>query len=280
MSTTAYTSNDSHKIQFFLDFVAGGQQDEAERLLKETPKLALMTGNVTDHAGRVFENITGFQYALWALDWRMWEMVRKYLPYRAAGKQVEKFIKSKWAKEHGEHANWKELLDALQAYCNEYKKYGGVTYHWVLCVGKSQYKLPIHVLQEYCNPWRPFNTCLNFAAPCALVRKLPCWVTDGIKKNRFDFGIFRYDRDKASFCTEVYSSELESYLPVARVDRNALSSLYDIRVRQRRQLIENLILGQLLGSDVVEKDGKIHTLLFQPTALNDLVLKYLGIDPK
>jgi hypothetical protein len=289
MSTQAFNlSGDSHKMRIFLNCVAMGQQDMVESLLRENPKLALMAGDVTDHAGRAFENITGFQYAVWALDWHMWKMMKEYLPYKAAEEQAEGFTRGSWVKDHGQHIIWKELLDALQKYCDDYNgcnednygDYGESSYHWIEYIGKSQYKLPVHVLQEYCNPNRPFNPCPDFASQYALVRKLPDRVSDGIKQGGFDFGIFRYDGDTSSLCSEVYDFELESYLPVAKVDRDALSSLYNTRVKQRCQLMKKLVLGPLLNSLVVtDKDGEVRPLLFQPAALNYLVLGYVDDEP-
>ena len=43
-----------------------GQQEQAEALLMTNSVYARMRGSITDLAGRKFENITGFQYALWA----------------------------------------------------------------------------------------------------------------------------------------------------------------------------------------------------------------------
>jgi len=65
----------------FLKLVVEGEQDQAEAMLEENPVLALFPGNVTDLSGRSFNNITGFQYAVWALDSCMWKMMlRSYLP--------------------------------------------------------------------------------------------------------------------------------------------------------------------------------------------------------
>ena len=59
------------ELQAFLNQVVAGKQDEAEDMLKQNLALALASGTVTDHAKRTFRNITGFQYAVWALDLHM-----------------------------------------------------------------------------------------------------------------------------------------------------------------------------------------------------------------
>ena len=58
-----------------LEHVVKGEQDEAKKMLEEDRSLLLQKGNVKDLSGREFYQITAFQYALWALDRHMWEML-------------------------------------------------------------------------------------------------------------------------------------------------------------------------------------------------------------
>ena len=62
-----------------LKWVTEGHLIEVEKLLQKNPELALMTGTVTDLSDRTFNNITVFQYAAWALDIGMWNLILKYL---------------------------------------------------------------------------------------------------------------------------------------------------------------------------------------------------------
>ena len=73
----------------FLTHVTKGEQRQAEKMLKKNRYLGLAAGTVTDHANRKFNDITGFQYAVWALDWHMWTMIQKYLPEKAAQSQAQ-----------------------------------------------------------------------------------------------------------------------------------------------------------------------------------------------
>ena len=59
------------EVEEFLRLVAEGEQDKAEAMLKSNSALALVPGDVTDLSKRSFNGITGFQYAVWALDWHM-----------------------------------------------------------------------------------------------------------------------------------------------------------------------------------------------------------------
>lgn len=65
-----------------LRHVARGEERMVERLFNislANISCLLIPGNVQDHAGRVFFNITPFQYAIWALDWHMCKLMLNYL---------------------------------------------------------------------------------------------------------------------------------------------------------------------------------------------------------
>jgi len=102
--------------QTFVEHVVWGREDEAQAMLKENAEVALVACEVTDTAGRTFKQITGFQYAVWALDWKMWTMIKAYLPNDAAQEQAKGFKEGEWVKEHKEHVEWKNLLDAQECY--------------------------------------------------------------------------------------------------------------------------------------------------------------------
>ena len=106
-------------IEKLLRLVAEGEQDIAEKIIKLNPQLLLQTGTVKDLSDREFKNITPFQYALWAMDWHMWKMIRKYL---SATAQAEQFntLENKGT-EHGIHYDIKPLIEALQTYVGNHK---------------------------------------------------------------------------------------------------------------------------------------------------------------
>ena len=52
----------------------------AEDLLRRSPEFLLEKGNVTDWGGRTFKDISAFQYALWARDFKMIEMMLGCIP--------------------------------------------------------------------------------------------------------------------------------------------------------------------------------------------------------
>lgn len=229
---------DAKELQTFLNHIAWGRQDEAEAMLKVNKALGLASGNITDHAKRTFQNITGLQYAVWALDWKMWTMLLNYLPSDAAKEQAKGFKEGSWIKEHAEHANWKKLTDALQVYIDKYLSwdYKQREAHWTGVVGGAQFQLPIHVLQEYCNPGRPFEPCPNFSTEYKLQRNLPEWLTHAISYGKFDFGALRYKHE----AWECHGGRLRGAREVTQADRSALISLYDTRIQQRGELVATL----------------------------------------
>ncbi len=114
---------DQNQVDQFVQHVAYGEQDEAEAMLQREPKLALGKGDCKDHAGREFKGITGFQYALWAVDWHMWEMIRVYLdkvdPQSAAIQcQTQESLTSDQG--HGTHFSFEPLMAAYQTYLDRY----------------------------------------------------------------------------------------------------------------------------------------------------------------
>jgi len=155
----------------FLRLIVEGEQDKAEAMLKSNAALALVPGDITDLSKRTFTNITGFQYAVWALDWHMWTMIKKYLPDEAAREQVKGFETGSWVKSCGVHVDLGMLIQAYETTTDLYNssKAAGDT-AWVRQVGGAQLLLPAHVINEYCHPTRSFRPLPNFKNAAALPR--------------------------------------------------------------------------------------------------------------
>ena len=227
------------EVEKFLQYIAAGNQDAAEKMLQHIPALAMARGNVMDHADRTFRGITGFQLAIWYLDWHMWNKIREYLSHDAARKQVINIENSLWIQEHGEHANWQQLIDSLQ-HCIDYKLCPSFSIsevvdrpeqlwfdrvfsdirkawldiktsaYWINTVGGYQRLLPMHVLQEYRHTQRAFR---HFSlleckyVPATFLEDLPR--TSGGK-------IFRFgDVDTSNWC----ASDLDVEFNIAYLGR-------------------------------------------------------------
>jgi hypothetical protein len=162
---------DPRDIAVFLKFVAEGEQNKAEAMLQKNPALAFAPGDVIDLSKRRFNGITGFQYAIWALDWHMWKMIREYLPLEAAREQIQKLETASWVAQHGVHCSWQRLLDAMSELEEHVDKDSRtrnrvnrlaserieeIDGSWINVIGGEQRLLPAHVIQEYCHPGRSF----------------------------------------------------------------------------------------------------------------------------
>jgi hypothetical protein len=147
---------DPNTVKKFLKLVAEGEQGQAEAMLKQNKDLVLVPGDVTDLSGRSFKAITGFQYALWALDWHMWSMIKKYMSEEDIKAQVVGLDKGAWVNTHGVSANWQNLVTALdeQIRLIQAQKWGEAKTHWQRTVGGAQRRVPAHVVNEYCHPRR------------------------------------------------------------------------------------------------------------------------------
>ena len=94
----------------FIQHVVSGTRKEAETLLKKTPRLAFSKFKITDQAGRNFSNITALQYALWALDWSMYEVIATHLPIDVVQQQAQQQEALTLNCGHNRHYQLRELL--------------------------------------------------------------------------------------------------------------------------------------------------------------------------
>ena len=142
--------------QKLLQLVTNGEQMEAEALIEINKELLLTADQIKDPGGREFLKITAFQYALWALDWRMWTMLLKYLTPQIAYDQLLELE----AKPPGDspHFSLEPLINAL----NGYKENKNNDYNSWKKIGIYQRQLVINVVNEYCHPERDFDKVPTF----------------------------------------------------------------------------------------------------------------------
>ena len=154
---------DKIALSQLLQYVVEGEQDKAEALIQKDKNLLLHAGTVKDLSGREFKQIAAFQYALWAMDYHMWTMIKQYLPREAQVEQLRALEMKGTA--HGKHFSFKDLTNALQTYLDNYNSYSwnidifGLKifvrkheHYWQTVVGGAQRMLPAHVVNEYCRP--------------------------------------------------------------------------------------------------------------------------------
>ncbi|VEH85684.1 SidC homolog (plasmid) [Legionella adelaidensis] len=174
----------------------------AKELLQKSPKFLLERGDVTDWAGRTFKNITAFEYALWAKDFKMIEMMLHCIPETEAGDAIRAALLEQYKQvttpvDAGggltyTHVYDKPNLDALgipdgtttsitdtrtenhfdiTPLCAAYQDYDTNfntrtllqrDAYWAKLIGKQQRLLPIHILQRYCDSNTPFYPLPQF----------------------------------------------------------------------------------------------------------------------
>ncbi len=233
--------------QPFLMLVAEGEQDMAEALLKQTPALAHTPPDVTDLSGRSFKGITGFQYAVWALDWHMWMMIRKYLSNEAAKEQIARMKNSSWIQQYGASAEplLQNLIDTLQACIDLFvqKKFVEGNILWNKKVGSAQRLLPAHVVNEYCRRDRPFEPCPDFTTvplPRNRVSYGREWYTATYDNGKIGetFAFFRSSHDHTTKFAGTDSGWWEGVPYYTRLshDLRACQALLNTRVQQRDKL--------------------------------------------
>jgi len=239
----------------FLRLVVEGEQDKAEAMLKIFPELALVSEDVTDLSKRTFKNITAFQYAVWALDWHMWTMIRKYLPIKEAKLQAEGFEAGSWVRQHG--VNAQHLLEKLiKAYQTTIDLYHGgwpkeeAEKAWVQKVGGAQLLLPAHVINEYCHPWRPFYRA-NFKEAFTLPRTRTVtadsddddgeWFTTSYNDGKLGEKFAYYGKGQIGMATACSDDDYcqIGYDPAVQ-DHRSIQTLTSTRTAQREELIAEL----------------------------------------
>lgn len=154
----------SDQINKLLHHVTRSEIVQVEKILKENPGLALEKGTITDLSDRTFEHITPFQYAIWALDWHMWSMLKEHLD-KLDSKEARLQLKEWEEKEtfqHGKHFNIQKLFAAYDKYLKNFdgwlkdKNWSALENCWIK-VGAVQRLLPAHILVEYTTPDRPLS---------------------------------------------------------------------------------------------------------------------------
>lgn len=190
-----------------LRLVTHGKQLEAELILKKNPQLLLFKIKVTDYSQRTFdrvnsstqEGITALQYVEWSRDWRMRDMLLKYIDKDNADLQInevrthgviykisaeavkikefdnndrevhvdEKEIEKNVIEKCEKHFDLDSYLKIIRTYIDNFDQwsYKKCFTYMRQVIGWSQRLLPVHIAQEYCQPNRPLMPAPDFSSP-------------------------------------------------------------------------------------------------------------------
>ncbi|WP_207385702.1 hypothetical protein, partial [Legionella israelensis] len=172
----------------FVHLVARGEENAAKAMLKTDINLLLKKECVTDYSGRTFEKVSAFQYALWAMDSHMWQMMleclqeaanegnddlaeeirtallAQYQEVQDKGLHYTLNDKDRTRVEGEHHFNFQPLLGALATYVQHFSQWKRPQReeHWCRKVGGAQRLIPAHVAQEYCRSDRQLDKSRSF----------------------------------------------------------------------------------------------------------------------
>ncbi|KGP63779.1 hypothetical protein EP47_06040 [Legionella norrlandica] len=164
-----------------LHYTVSGQCDEVKKLLENDINLMIKRERVVDFSGREFRSISGFEYALWALDKHMWTIMLESISKDEEGKKVLAELFSQYDKVCTEGVTYcldgktitenhfdfqgtiiKELQIQYDSLHAPELDWDAINKQWIKGVGGAQRKLPMHVVYEYCSHEFSFNPTPKF----------------------------------------------------------------------------------------------------------------------
>ncbi|RUR16017.1 F-box protein [Legionella sp. km535] len=164
-------------VRKLLHHVTRGEYDAVKAMLKKDISLIFKRGVVTDCSGREFENISGFEYALWALDKHMWAAMIACIPQNEEGRKVFAQLMAQYNKVNTGGVTYKlngqtitekhfdfnnTIIKELQTNKDSVnapgtKNWDAIDKQWREGVGGAQNLFPMHVVYQYCSdePYYP-----------------------------------------------------------------------------------------------------------------------------
>lgn len=202
----------------FLLHVARGKQDEAEGILKKFPKTILNKGKCKDYSDRTFKGITALQYAIWAKDIKMLNMLLKYLDKKDVIAQWSEMETKKFISQHGAYYDFAPLINTVKELATKHTSIG-ISSEKDDCltrIGMLQRLVPVHVANEYCQGNGAFDPDCSKEK---LERTLKVEYPDPIewyplvanKGLGFDFAIFRVSCNTVAWTQTKNCSAWKSY---------------------------------------------------------------------
>lgn len=185
-------------VRKLLHHVTRGNHEAVKVMLSQDMSLFYRKGQVTDCSGRTFENISGFEYALWALDKHMWTTILNCLPQNEEDNRVvRKLLNGQCdnldkrgvtyslngqtiTEKHFDFENTiiKELqtqVDSINA--PGAKNWEAIDNQWREGVGGAQKQLPMHFVHVYCSN-EPFYPIPKFISQPKSSKQFYNWATD------------------------------------------------------------------------------------------------------
>ena len=140
------------ELKALFKWVTEGHLLEVEKLLKKNPTLTLGTGTVKDLSDRTFTNITVLQYAAWALDSEMCELIMQYAEAHNSSIQLKALAEEPaYYSPHGASYDFTPLVTKTKTYVNNCAKwdYEKCCQYWQKEVGGEQRKCPAWLIYAW-----------------------------------------------------------------------------------------------------------------------------------
>ncbi|HHT9905790.1 TPA: F-box protein, partial [Legionella pneumophila] len=170
-------------VRKLLHHVTRGEHDAVKAMLKKDMSLIFKRGFVKDCSGREFENISSFEYALWALDKHMWAAMMACIPQNEEGGEVFAQLIAQYNKVETIGVTYKinektitenhfdfnnTIIKELQTQTDSanapgVKNWDVIDKQWREGVGGAQKLLPMHIVYEYCSD-EPFDPVPKFTS--------------------------------------------------------------------------------------------------------------------
>jgi len=248
-------------------YIINGNQVKAKEILDMYPHLMLERGTIKDRSGRLFRNITVWEYILWALDVRyMGKMILDCLPLNEEGDRMAKKLlvlfnrveaKGISFELNGHHYLQQHhydffIIQALSYFIDNYKQWDlkQRTKIWCQVVGMAQFELPAHIAQHYCDPSIPFYPLPKFDAETFnrtlmfrknYTEKYFCWWCGVASvEHRLGINIAIYRKSSPRMAVGI-SESFELTYGVLRNNVQALTGLRDQRMADSDMLKKNLL---------------------------------------
>lgn len=184
-------------IPKLLHHVVRGKHDVVQLILIDDISLMLKRGKVTDCSGREFENISSFEYALWAMDKHMWGKMMSCIPQNEAGSKVFAQLIAQYNKVNTDGVTYRlngktiteqhfdlenTLIKELQTQVDSInapgvKNWDAIDNQWREGVGGAQKRLPMHIVDEYCSN-EPFYPVPKFTSQPKSSKQFYNWTTN------------------------------------------------------------------------------------------------------
>jgi len=260
------------ELNKFLHHVGFGEQNEAEKMLQDNPVLATLKGDLTDCSvypetydkHRVFPNITALQYAVWALDFHMWKMIKQHMEknnqqqyIRAQLEELNDIARltpqQGWLIRPGKTISWPliswtKLIEVLEKHVRIWD-----VIHLCQQVGGAQLTLPAHVINEYSHPSRSFYPYPQWGDTEASLPRTGVndWINNRRNKLGKDFAWFRGSGGRAKPMRIAYTIG-EAHRKVVETtrhtDSSCLNTLLASRTEQARGLLKSVLGSRMQPS--------------------------------